>query len=35
LIEAEARRVRKSVHAARWYSWSRPPSRSRRCTWAG
>jgi thiosulfate reductase cytochrome b subunit len=27
-----ARRVRKRVHAARQYSWSRPPSRSRRCT---
>ena len=25
-----ARRVRKRVHAARRYSWSRPPSRSRR-----
>jgi hypothetical protein len=30
-----ARRVRKCVHAARRYPWSRPPSRSRRCTWAG
>jgi hypothetical protein len=30
---AVARRVQKPVHAAcRWYSWSRPPSRSRRCT---
>jgi hypothetical protein len=28
-----ARRVQKLVHAAcRWYSWSRPPSRSRRRT---
>jgi Transposase domain (DUF772) len=27
-----ARRVRKCVHAARRYSWRRPPSRSRRCT---
>jgi hypothetical protein len=27
-----ARRVRKRVHAARQYSWTRPPSRSRRCT---
>jgi len=28
-----ARRVQIFVHAAcRWYSWSRPPSRSRRCT---
>jgi hypothetical protein len=27
-----ARGVRKFVHAARWYSCSRPPSRSRRCT---
>jgi hypothetical protein len=27
------RRVRKSVHAARWYSWSSPPIRSRLCTW--
>ena len=26
------RRVRKRIHAARRYSWSRPPSRSRRCT---
>jgi hypothetical protein len=32
---AEARRVRKYVHAARRYSCRRPPSRSRRCTWAG
>jgi IS6 family transposase len=24
--------VRKRVHAARWYSWRRPPSRSRRST---
>jgi transposase, IS5 family len=33
--QALARRVQKSVHAAccRWYSWSRPPRRSRRCTW--
>jgi transposase len=29
----KARRVQKLVHAAcRWYSWSSPPSRSRRCT---
>jgi uncharacterized integral membrane protein len=26
------RRVRRRVHAARRYSWSRPPSRSRRYT---
>jgi single-strand DNA-binding protein len=29
---SRARRVRKRVHAARRYSWSRPPSRSRRYT---
>jgi transposase len=33
LDAAFARRVRKFVHAARRYSWSSPPSRSRRCTW--
>ena len=31
----KARRVRKCVHAARRYSCTRPPSRSRRCTRSG
>jgi hypothetical protein len=34
-IPPATRRVRKCVHAARWYSSSNPPSRSRRCTSAG